>query len=120
MQWESSRNAQQHQTSAPSISYDDYYQKFRDDPQILVREGWYQMNDPRETAYRDSLKKNDVSYAPQMLARLTVLDDRGRSFLFLSSSYTQPSLVTKVVVIHQQSSNPLCKIRKPNQRGKIC
>jgi phage pi2 protein 07 len=81
-QWDSRRNAQYYKASTPSISYDDCYQKLLADPQIAIREGWYKKNDQHEKAYRDSLTKNDVAFTPKMLARLAVLDDRGRIVLY--------------------------------------
>lgn len=112
--WEIRKNSPSHKASAPSVSFQDYYQKLRDDPQIVIRDGWYKMRDQRESAYREALIKNDVPFTPKMLERLTVLDDHGRTLLYqhknMDSDFLEGEL-RSAIANHKEGHDSFDKIQ---------
>ena len=55
-------------------SYQNYYSKLREDPEIGLREKWYKARDKRRRAYEDSIWNQDVNYSTTTLSQLYSVD----------------------------------------------
>lgn len=64
------------QSAASNQRYEHFYSMLREDPDLSIRESWYQATDERRRAYRMSIQNRDVEYSPAMLRQLYALDDQ--------------------------------------------
>ena len=103
--------------------YQQYHAEAQEDPGIVLKEEWYKATDERRHAYRMSIQKRTVQYAPTTLSELYARDSEMKTQLLTHPSFDVELLEREFRRTFKRALRGDCEtfvaiIRSPNAKSE--